>query len=127
MDLITTSPGLHHIAERIFANLDHENLLKCQQVNLSWAMILKNPTFWLKKCVQEGLPYEYQLEWYKLIQTLKNKRIYIENVTSHLMELHESLDWHVQNYHVGTAIWCTATRNQCLVEGKKIIFQFLFF
>ena len=120
MDLITKNPGLQHIIEETFMNLDHENLLKCQQVNLSWKIILKNPTFWLKKCVQKGLSKEDQLEWYKLIQNLKIKRIYLENVKSHLMELHESLDWHVQNYHVSTAIWCTATTNQlCVICGRQ--------
>ena len=47
MDLITKSSGLHHIAENIFAHLDHENLLKCQEVNKYWKNILDNPQFWI--------------------------------------------------------------------------------
>ena len=50
MDLLTKSVGLHHIAERIFANLDHENLLMCQEVNGFWRNVLDNPKFWIKKC-----------------------------------------------------------------------------
>ena len=39
MDMITKSPGLYHIAERIFMDLDQEKLLLCEEVNANW----KNP------------------------------------------------------------------------------------
>ena len=91
MDFITRNPGLQHIIEEIFMNLDHKNLLKCQEVNLAWESILKNPTFWLDKCVQKGLSNEDKLEWYKWIKTLKNENSYTGNVISNLMILHECL------------------------------------
>ena len=41
MDLLTKSPGLHHVAETIFMNLDHEVLLlNCQEVNGHWRSIV---------------------------------------------------------------------------------------
>ena len=49
MDLITKSPGLLDIAERIFLELDHEKLLLCEEVNSNWRTILRNPWFWCKK------------------------------------------------------------------------------
>ena len=52
---MTENPGLQHISEQIFLNLNNENLLKCQQVNKDWEQIINNPTFWLKKCVQRRL------------------------------------------------------------------------
>ena len=57
MNLLTQSPGLHHLAETIFMNLSHEDLLiKCQEVNGQWRSIVRNPLIWLKKC--EGLTKE---------------------------------------------------------------------
>ena len=56
MDLITKSPGLFHIAEKIFMNLNQDVLiLKCQQVNEHWKSIVRNPLFWYEKCYQMGI------------------------------------------------------------------------
>ena len=93
MDFITKNPGLQHIVEETFMNLDYENLLKCQEVNSFWEIILKSPSFWLKKCVQKGLNNEDQLEWHKLIQTLKTTNFNPEKVTSHLKEIHENFEF----------------------------------
>ena len=49
MDLITKTPGLIHIAEEIFSNLDRNSLLECQEVNEHWGSILRNPCFFLNK------------------------------------------------------------------------------
>ena len=40
MDLITKAPGLNHIAEKIFFELNYEKLLKCEEVNENWKNIL---------------------------------------------------------------------------------------
>ena len=52
MDLITKSPGLHHIAEKIFLELNHKILLQCEDVNKNWKSILDsedtNSSFWFK-------------------------------------------------------------------------------
>ena len=49
MGQIVTNPGLQHIIEIIFLNLDFEDLQGCQLVNKSCKKILENPRFWLKK------------------------------------------------------------------------------
>ena len=72
MDLITKSPGLQHIAELIFLNLDYNKLEECQKVDDFWKKILSGSLFWLKKCVQIGLSEQHHLEWTKLIQQPKN-------------------------------------------------------
>ena len=57
MNLLTQSPGLHHLVETIFVNLpDEDLLLKCQEVNDQWRNMVRNPLLWLKKC--EGLTKE---------------------------------------------------------------------
>ena len=50
MDLITRSPGLHHILEKIFLTLDDiRSLLVCENVNLVWESVLNNSNvFWHK-------------------------------------------------------------------------------
>ena len=76
MDLITKNPGLQHVAENIFLNLNHKSILKCQNVNTKWKKILESPFFWLKKCVcQFGLSekiQENQSQWLKLFQNLND-------------------------------------------------------
>ena len=111
MDFITKNPGLQHIVEETFMNLDYENLLKCQEVNSFCEIILKSPAFWLKKCVQKGLSNEDQLEWHKLIQTLKTTNFNPEKVTSHLKEIHEkflTFDTIEENQHID---------NHCLLKA----------
>ena len=61
MDLITRTPGLVHLAEQIFSNLDRNNLLQCQKVNEYWASILRNPWFWYKRMMKNT--QEHQKEW----------------------------------------------------------------
>ena len=88
MDFLTKNPGLQHVAEEIFMNLDHNDVIKSKTVNQYWYRILVNPTFWLKKCLRNRfLSEECKMEWTKLIQTLKTQ-IYKEKVTNCLMKTH---------------------------------------
>ena len=81
MDLILNNHGFHHIQEEIFINLDYRNILRCQKVCSFWESILKNPVFWLKKCVNLGLGKEHEKLWAKLLKTLKDPSLK-DNVTS---------------------------------------------
>ena len=49
LEKILNNPGLQHLAENIFWNLDVEDLKICGQINQSCKQIMKNPMFWLKK------------------------------------------------------------------------------
>ena len=72
MDLITRTPGLIHIAEQIFTNLDRKELLQCQKVNEYWAIILRNPWFWYHRMMQNNtlLSEEHQKEWMDFCEKL---------------------------------------------------------
>ena len=72
MDLITRTPGLIHIAEKIFTNLDRKELLQCQKVNEYWAIILRNPWFWYQRMTQNNtlLSEENQKEWMDFCEKL---------------------------------------------------------
>ena len=49
MDQVTKVPGLKHIAENIYLNLDFDHIQICQQINQSSKEIIDTPLFWLKK------------------------------------------------------------------------------
>ena len=42
LDLITQSPGLHHILEKIFLNVDILSILECEKVNSVWKSVLNH-------------------------------------------------------------------------------------
>ena len=65
-------PGLQHLAEEIFGNLNSDTLEHCRQINQSSNQILQNPMFWLQKFVQGGLSKKNQEDWLKAIQSVKN-------------------------------------------------------
>ena len=49
MEKIINNPGLQHLAEEVFWNLDIKDLNACAQINQSCKQILENPIFWTKK------------------------------------------------------------------------------
>ena len=55
LELFINSPGLQHIAEKIFQNLDQKSLLKLRLVNSSWKRILDRPMFWYRILKTDGI------------------------------------------------------------------------
>ena len=70
MDKIISNPGLWHLAENVFWNLDLENLKICAHINQSCKQILQNPIFCVRKF--ECLSKSNQTDWIKAIQLVKN-------------------------------------------------------
>ena len=70
MEKIIRNPGLQHLAEEVFWNLNFENLKICAQINQSCKQILQKPMFCLKRF--KGLSKKNQNEWIKVIQSVKN-------------------------------------------------------
>ena len=71
MDLITKNPGLQHIAEEIFSNLDRNSLCKCQKVNNHWWNIIMNPWFSFNRIkLHNKLLLGNQKEWMKFCEKL---------------------------------------------------------
>ena len=74
MEAIIKNPGLQHIVEEIFLHLDFKDILNCSLVNRSCRNILRNPIFWLKKCLKNGLLKKHHGAWARAIQlTMKTK------------------------------------------------------
>ena len=74
MEKILNNPGLQHLAENIFGNLNFEYLMVCRGINQSSKQILDyqmdKPMFLLRKF--RGLSKENQKEWTKVIESEKN-------------------------------------------------------
>ena len=70
MEKIINNPGLQHLAEKVFLNLNVKDTKICAQINQSCHQILDNPMFWLRKFV--GLSKADQKDWIKVIQSVKN-------------------------------------------------------
>ena len=87
MEYISKNPGLQHISERIFSELEHDVLLKCQDVNTFWKNLLKKPIIWLNICLKKGLRSQYYQEWLKLIQNLNDDSNLKESAVKHLRNI----------------------------------------
>ena len=70
MEKIISNPGLQHLAEKVFWNLDVEDLKLCAQINQSFKQILQNPIFCLRKF--ENLSKENRKDWINAIQSESN-------------------------------------------------------
>ena len=98
MDLITKNPGLQHIAEEIFSNLDRNDLLQCQEVNEYWASILRNPWFWYNRMTQQTmLSQEHQKEWMEFCEKL-SKLIFMKEMMSPLNYIYAQFEDSVPLY-----------------------------
>ena len=83
MEKILNNPGLQHLAETIFWNLDCENLEVCREINQSSKEILDNPMFWLGIFVRRGLSMKNQKDWIKAIQLNRNS-VLEQNIIQYL-------------------------------------------
>ena len=96
MENLTKIPGLQHIAETIFLTLTFGDILECTQVNESWKMIVDNPSFWLRKCVQNPT-FENKSAWKKLIQLTK-QTFFEKKLSLHLQRCAQNM-WGGENTH----------------------------
>ena len=72
MESFLKNPGLQHLAEEVFLNLDSEKLEVCGLVNKSCQEILANPLFWLKKFIRRGLSEKNQMDWTEAIRITRD-------------------------------------------------------
>ena len=75
MENITNNPGLQHIAEDIYLNLNYEALEVCKQINQNSKHILDDPMFWLKKFVRRGLSKKTQMDWIETIRITRETEL----------------------------------------------------
>ena len=109
MEKLTNNPGLQHVSEEIFLNLTFDCLEKCQDVDESWKSILKDPLFWLKKCIQNGHLKETKNAWKKAVQIARGTNME-ECVMEHLKNVSKNSWTFFINYDetpINWALSCT--------------------
>ena len=75
MNAIINNPGLQHLAEGIFCNLNYEDLKICEEINDSTKRMLANPFFWLQKHIRSGLSKKNQDDWTEAIRLTNNTEL----------------------------------------------------
>ena len=91
MEKILNNPGLQHLAEKVFSNLE-----VCAMINQLSKQILENPIFWLKKFVSRGMSKKNETEWAKAIKSAKKynkKKQILSYMKWHLMTPQEKVDF----------------------------------
>ena len=84
---IVNNPGLQNITEKIFLNLNFEDLMACQLINKSCKEILDYPMFWLKIWrLRQGLSPKNHSDWAKAIQMTQNTTLK-GNVCSYIKKI----------------------------------------
>ena len=70
MEKIVSNPGFQHLAEKVFLNLDVEDLKICGQTNQSCKQMLEKPLFWLTnfRCLSK----ESKKNWVEIIRSVMN-------------------------------------------------------
>jgi len=86
LEKVLEIPGLQHLAENIFLNLNFKDIISCLQINQSSKSFLDNPSFWIKKFIQRGLSKQNQLDWMSAIQITKNTR-FERNISFYLRKI----------------------------------------
>ena len=71
METLTKTPGLQHISEDIFRNLDKKSFLNCRLVNQAWKGILDMPIF----CLKNFISLEVVENWIYLSQQIEDEHI----------------------------------------------------
>ena len=67
---IFSNPAFRHLAEKVFWDLDVEDLKICAKINSSCNMILQNPIFSLNKF--QHLSNDNRKDWIKALQSVKH-------------------------------------------------------
>ena len=134
METIINNPGLQHLAEKVFLNLDVEDLKNCEHINQSCKQILENPMFWLKK-FGGSLSKKNEKDWVKIIQSVKNfayekliisylkcnlkKEVGVVNLPRFWFEKFRSLSKKNQKY------WIKVIASEKNFERKKVLMSYL--
>ena len=122
MDNLTKNPGLTHIVEVIFLNLNYSHILECSQVHESWKKIQNRPNFWLQKCTQNP-EFKNKSAWKKLIQLTsptdhtKEDNIY-HKYTLLEKKLTSFLKWSVDTKYISISFF---TRKEITIHNCPIL------
>ena len=95
LEKILKNPGLQHLAENIFGNLNLKYLKVCRGINQSSKEILANPIFWKRKL--EGSLSQKEKDFIKAIQSEKYLKKYKDIISILQWMLEKSPDQNGEN------------------------------
>ena len=95
LEKILKNPGLQHLAENIFGNLNFKYLKVCKEINQSSKEILANPIFWKRKL--EGSLSQKEKDFIKAIQSEKYLKKYKDIISILQWMLEKSPDQNGEN------------------------------
>ena len=70
---LITNSGYSIISQKILQCLGHKSHLTFRLVSKSWKIQVDCPFFWIKKCVQIGMPKNLQVAWTDLLQRIHSE------------------------------------------------------
>ena len=121
LETFVQNPGLQHLAENIFLNLNFNALNNCTHVNEVWKKFLNDPMFWLKRFVLRGLSEKNKTDWIEAIQMTRDGRAdpeLEENILQYLIDY--SSNERVTYFDVP----CYLNNQKFLEKAPKIIKKF---
>ena len=72
-------PGLQHLAENIFLNLNYQDLEACRLTKISFKHFLdqfmENSLFWMEKFISGGMSKKNQMDWMEIIQMTRGTNV----------------------------------------------------
>ena len=73
------TPGLQHLAENTFLNLNYREIKACELLNGSFQLfvnqLMENPLFFLKKFVLGGMSKKNETDWTEIIQITRGTKV----------------------------------------------------
>ena len=84
---LITNSGYSIISQKILQCLGHKSHLTFRLVSKSWKIQVDSPFFWVKKCVQKGMPKNLQVAWIDLLQRIHSElKLKIQKKTPFLQD-----------------------------------------
>ena len=79
VETFINTPGLQHLAENTFLNLNYQEIKACGLLNGSFQLfvnqLMENPLFILKKFVLGGMSKKNETDWTEIIQKTRGQKV----------------------------------------------------
>ena len=79
VETFINTPGLQHLAENTFLNLNYQEIKACGLLNGSFQLfvnhLMENPLFFLKKIVLGGMSKKNETDWTEIIQRTRGTKV----------------------------------------------------
>ena len=78
VETFINTPGLKHLAENIFLNMNYQEIQACGRLNVSFQIfadqLMENPSFLLKSIILGGMSKKNETDWTEIIQKTKGTK-----------------------------------------------------